>query len=124
MANEFVVNGLFLYRQYDEQVYIWHPNKQDKMVDLPIPNDKYHIYTSNIDKFVYKVFTSFDKINIYYLISGFYATSLIKLDFDDNRLVNHIIRISSFYIPYPLPDPTLEAERQAILNEYILTNNI
>lgn len=120
MANEFVVNGLFLYRQYDEQVYIWHPNSQDFVVKGDEISEKCsEHYSYLISRFIYDL-ALLDHNIIYLLNQQLYRFTL------DSGITNFYIvgDLEGFYIPYPLPDPTLEAERQAILNEYILTNNI
>lgn len=121
MANEFVINGLFLYRQYDEQVYIEHPKTNPIEIVVPYAGKD---YLMSIDSFVYRLYKQ--GINIYYIFYGIPLDRLIKLHIQDDNyiLYPNVSKINKFYIPYPLPDSTLEAERQAILNEYILTNNI
>lgn len=122
MANEFVINGLFLYKQYDEQVYIEHPKTNSIEIVVPYAGKD---CLMSIDSFVYRLCKQ--GINIYYyMFDSMSPNRLIKLHIQDDNytLYPSVSKINKFYIPYPLPDPTLEAERQAILNEYILTNNI
>jgi len=121
MANEFVfaINGLFLYRQYDEQVYIEHPRTNPIEIVVQYAGKD---YLMSIDSFVYELYKQ--DINIYYLVYGIPLHHLMKLHIQDDNYVlySNVSKVNKFYIPYPLPDPDLELKRQTIFNEYLLMN--
>lgn len=119
MTNEFVIDGLFLYKQYDEQVYIEHPKTNPIEIVVPYAGKD---WLMSIDSFVYELYRQ--GINVYYVFYGIPLDRLMKLHIQDDNYVSYpsVSKVNKFYIPYPLSDPALELKRQTILNEYLLMN--